>query len=217
MHCRAVVITFHCLSTVEPPVSRQSQLSQPAAYPELYKCVSTVRMVCRQLNIGDCRDTVDARVPTTALVLSPSDENQNGARGQNLDYLWTFLSLRGSDNISWSFRFGYSHGRCPNGLDRWMCRLLGHVQPIHTICGIPYIFTIHNIKISSNVFIYRSLIPLIISSHFCLRLNQYLSGRWPIDRASSGNPSTRADDKETIKKFEGPKHTLIISTVSLWS
>ena len=66
---RAVVAIDTFLSTVEPHVLQQSR--QGGSYLA-ETSVDTVRMACRQSKNRDCRDTVDDRVSTTALVLSNS-------------------------------------------------------------------------------------------------------------------------------------------------
>ncbi len=45
-----------------------AQLLVPFPRLFLWKSVDTIKMVCRQSKIRDCRDTVDDRVSTTALV-----------------------------------------------------------------------------------------------------------------------------------------------------
>ena len=66
IYCRAVVVTVACLSTVATPVSRLITRGASGIFTES-KC-DTVKMVCRQSKIRDCRNNVDDRVSTTALI-----------------------------------------------------------------------------------------------------------------------------------------------------
>ena len=76
---RAVAATDTYLSTVEPLRSRQEENS-----------VDTAIMACRQSKICDCRDSVDDRVSTTALLTTRFETH-----AFNLTWDWIEFELKG--------------------------------------------------------------------------------------------------------------------------